>query len=395
MDPIRNPFAPGAGNQPPELAGRSEIIDSATVALRRTFQKRSSNSQILVGLRGVGKTVLLNRIQIIGEKEGLKIIYIEAHEDRSLSDMLIPHLRQLLNSISTIAKARHTVRTAFRVLSSFVRSVRISHPDSGLEFNYDVEPGVADSGDLELDLPQLLMSVAEAADDAGIAVAIIIDELQYLKSSEFSALIMSMHRISQKTMPVILFGAGLPQILALAGSSKSYSERLFRFPDIGPLSNEAAVNAIRRPVEQEGERIEQAAVEQIITVTEGYPYFLQQWAHDSWNAAAEGLIRKQDVINAHANAIAELDSGFFKVRFDRCTPAERRYMRALAELGSGSHRSGEVADKLEVKVTSVAPVRSTLIRKGMIYSKQHGDIEFTVPLFHEYMRRVMPKLKKV
>jgi hypothetical protein len=392
MDPVRNPYAPGAGTPPPELAGRSELIAEAEIALRRTSLGRPVQSPILVGLRGVGKTVLLVRIQEIAERERFSTISVEAHEGKSLPELLVPGIKKALYSISTIAKAKDQARRAIRVLRSFIGTIKLTV--DGIEYGLSVAPegGTADSGDLESDLPDLFLSLGEAAKAAERPVAIIIDELRYLSEAEFSALIMAVHKTNQMSQPIILVGAGLPQILGLAGSSKSYAERLFKFPEIGALEELDARNAVVNPARAEGVTFESAAVAQILKVTERYPYFLQQWAHEAWNVAGDHVIKASDVITAHNNAIAVLDESFFKVRFDRCTPSEKKYMRALAELGSGSHRSGDIATILKVKTTSVAPTRSNLIKKGMIYSPSHGDTAFTVPLFDQYMKRAIPKL---
>lgn len=390
MDAVRNPFAPGAGNPPPELAGRRLLLEQADVALRRVAQKRATQSLILVGLRGVGKTVLLNRIKTLAEELDYQTAFVEAHEGKTLAELLLPPIRQLLFSLSMVDSAKERARRALRVLRGFLGAVKLNLGGVDMEIGLEPERGVADSGDLESDLPNLLLAVAEAAQAGGRSVALLIDELQYFSAREFSALIMAMHKINQATLPFIMFGAGLPQVLALAGESKSYAERLFRYPAIGPLDEEDAIAALRSPVEQEDATITDDALRQIVTVTKSYPYFLQQWGHDCWNVADAPTIALDDVIAAGVVAIRTLDEGFFKVRFDRCTPAERRYMRALAELGPGAHRSGDVAQLLGVKTTSIGPTRGKLITKGMIYAPAHGDTEFTVPLFDEYMRRVMP-----
>jgi hypothetical protein len=249
---------------------------------------------------------------------------------------------------------------------------------------------LADSGDIEADLPALITTIGEAAKDGGMPVALLVDELQYLSPEEFSALIMSIHRINQRELPLVLIGAGLPQIHGLAGNSKSYAERLFRFPEIGALDRVDAIAAIANPAKADGVVFEDVAIEKILELTERYPYFLQQWAYEAWNASKSPTISVQTVDVATKMAIEELDSSFFQVRFDRCTPSEKKYMRALAEFGQGKHRSGDIAEKLGVKVNSVAPTRSALIKKGMIYSPSHGDTTFTVPLFDQYMRRVIP-----
>jgi hypothetical protein len=392
MDPVRNPFAPGAGNPPPELAGRGIVLDDMSTALQRIAIGRHAQSSILVGLRGVGKTVLLVRIKDLAEGFGYRTHFVEAHEGKTLPELLTPGLRSVLFSLSTIEGAKEAGRRGLRVLRSFISGLKVTVNDVEFGLGIDPEPGSADSGDIEADLPNLFVAVGQAAKAAQKPVAILVDELQYLTEQEFSALIMSVHKVSQSNLPVTIVGAGLPQILGLAGESKSYAERLFRYPKIGALEQSDARDAIRTPIEGEGARIEEDALDAILDVTERYPYFLQQWGYDAWNIASDDVIRLGDVKSATDASIKALDESFFRVRFDRCTPAEKRYMRALADFGPGSHRSGDIADKLNLKTTSVGPIRGKLIKKGMIYSPQHGDTAFTVPLFDAYMRRVMPNL---
>jgi hypothetical protein len=395
MDPVRNPYAPGAGTPPPELAGRSDLIEEATVALRRTRIGRPTQSPILVGLRGVGKTVLLVRIDDIAQKEGFLTVSVEAHEGKTLPELLAPGLRKALISLSRMESAKEVGRRGLRVFRSFLNSVKIKINDVELGMTISPEIGAADTGDIESDFPDLMLAIGHAAKAAKRPLALLVDELQYLSENEFSALIMAVHKLNQSSLPVILIGAGLPQILGLAGTSKSYAERLFKFPEIGALNEQDAINAIVNPAREEDVSFERAAVNQILKLTQRYPYFLQQWAHEAWNVAEGNQIRAQDVLSAHNHAIAVLDEGFFKVRFDRCTPSERKYMRALAELGSGIQRSGDIAQLMGVKTASVAPTRSSLIKKGMIYSPSHGDTAFTVPLFDQYMKRAIPKLSAV
>jgi hypothetical protein len=390
MDPVRNPFAPGAGNPPPELAGRADVLRDVDIALQRIAIGRPTQSSILVGLRGVGKTVLLVRSEVIAKSHGYRVLSVEATEGRSLAALLLPGLKTALYAMSTIENAKDKARRGLRVMRSFIDGIKLKVNDFEIGLSIDAERGAADSGNLESDLPNLFVAVAEAAQSSNKPLAILIDELQYLSPEEFSALIMAMHRISQANLPVILIGAGLPQILGLAGESKSYAERLFKYPKIGELRDDDARTAILKPVEGEGAHIEPEAISEILRISERYPYFLQQWGHDSWNVAEGNTITEDNVRRATAVSIKALDDNFFRVRFDRCTPAEKRYMRALAEFGTGSHRSGDVAVRLGVKTQSVGPVRSSLIKKGMIYSPQHGDTAFTVPLFDQYMRRVMP-----
>ncbi len=390
MDSVRNPYAPGAGTPPPELAGRSDIIDAGITALRRVAIGRPTQSLILVGLRGVGKTVLLNRLNEEAEAAGFKAALIEAHEGKKLPELIAPTLRSILYSMSIVESAKELARRGLRGLKGFMSGLHIDIKDIDFGLSMDAESGLADSGDIEADLPDLIVAIGEAAKAARKPVALLLDELQYLAPGEFSALIMAMHKVSQKQLPIIMIGAGLPQILGLAGNSKSYAERLFRFPDIGALTKEEATQAIQRPAIMEGAAFTAEAIDAILHVTERYPYFLQQWAYEAWNVSPTPTITAEVVSQASALAVAELDQSFFKMRFDRCNPSEKRYMRALAEFGRGTHRSGDIADSLGVKVQSVAPTRGALIKKGMIYSPSHGETAFAVPLFDQYMRRAMP-----
>jgi hypothetical protein len=388
MDPRDNPYVPGAGTPPPELAGRHEVLERAEIALSRIQKRRPSKSLIVVGLRGVGKTVLLVRFQAQAAHRGYHASLIEAHEGKTLPELIIPPLRKMLFSLSMTAAAGEKGRQALRALRSFMGAVRISWND--IELGIDPAAGVADSGDLEQDLSDLFVAVGEAAAEKHTAVALCIDEMQYLSDKEFSALIMAVHKVSQNNLPMVVVGAGLPQILGLAGESKSYAERLFDYPSVGALSVDDAARALVEPALAANVRYEQAALEKIVAVTKGYPYFLQQWGYEVWNIARKSPITLRDVERATDAAIDALDESFFKVRFDRCTPSEKRYMRALADLGEGPQRSGDIAERLGVKVTSIGPTRSKLITKGMIYSPQHGETAFTVPLFDEYMLRAMP-----
>ncbi|MFZ1681933.1 MAG: ATP-binding protein [Rhizobiaceae bacterium] len=391
MDPIRNPFAPGAGSPPPELAGRETLLADARTILGRTKAIRPTQSMILIGLRGVGKTVLLSEVRRIAEDSGFAVVFIEAHEGKRLAEMITPPLREMLFAMSAVEKARMMAARGLRVLKSFVSSLSVTI--EGVTFGLGVDPeiGVADSGDLEADLPRLFEVVGEAAKAAERPLLLLVDEIQYLEPKEFSALIMGMHRISQRQLPFAMIAAGLPQTLALAGNSKSYAERLFRFPEVGALDEASAGKAIEGPARSAGVLFAADALAEILSVTKRYPYFLQQWGYEAWNAADASPITADDIGQATMHAVRELDQSFFKVRFDRCTPSEKRYMRALAALGPGKQRSGDVAERLGVKVTSLGPVRNALIRKGMIYSPAHGDMAFTVPLFDEFMKRAMPE----
>jgi len=390
MDPALNPYAPGAGTQPPELTGRAYLQENARIALTRTRNGLSTKSFILVGLRGVGKTVLLNRVEDQAREAGYQTTLIEAHEEKSLPALLLPELRRILLALDRGEQVEAAVKRGIRVLKSFANGLKVTLGEIELGIDIDPELGVADSGDLESDLPALFLAIGEAARARKTAVAIIIDELQYLTESEFSALIMALHKIAQKGLPLLLVGAGLPQVVGLAGRSKSYAERLFDYPEIGPLSPEDARQALAEPAERANVAFLPEAIDAIYAQTQGYPYFLQEWGYQAWNLAPTSTIDAAVVTRATASSLRRLDEGFFRVRFDRLTPREKNYMRAMATLGAGPHRSGEIAEQLKASVRSVAPVRSSLISKGMIYSPAHGDTGFTVPLFDAYLRRMMP-----
>lgn len=389
MDPRINPFAPGAGSQPPELAGRDGILNGASIALARIKNRKPSKSMILVGLRGVGKTVLLNRIWEAARDDGFRSVLIEAHEDKGIAELLVPTLRQILFSLDTQENVSDKVKRGFRVLSSFMRGLKVKV--SEVEFSIDPELGTADSGDLEVDLGELLVAIGEAAADRGTAVAICVDELQYLDERELSALIMAIHRINQRNLPLTLIGAGLPQIVGLTGRSKSYAERLFDFPPVDRLNEHDSASALQSPVRSNGVEFTEDAIQEILRETKGYPYFLQQWGHEAWNIAKDSPITVNEIKAASLLAIANLDRSFFRVRFDRLTPREKEYMRALAGLGEGNQRSGEIAAALGVKPQSIAPIRSSIIKKGMIYSPAYGDTAFTVPLFGDFLKRSIPR----
>ena len=389
MDPVRNPFAPGAGTQPPELSGRDDVIEKARVALERVRMGRPAKSVMLVGLRGVGKTVLLDRIRSNAEAEGLATIRIEAPENRSLPALLVPQLRVVLLQLSRHAKTKDVAIRGLRALTGFARALKVKYGDIEVGLDYEPEPGLADNGDLDQDLLALLEVVGVAAKAADTVLVMFIDELQYVDEDQLGALIMALHRCAQLSLPITLIGAGLPQLPGQMGRAKSYAERLFDFPVIGPLPYDAASEAIRKPVESEYVTIDEAAIDAIVAVTHGYPYFLQQWGKFAWDTADESPITVEDVKVATVAAVASLDESFFRVRFDRLSPSERRYLRAMAELGPGPHRSGDIAIELDRKVTALAPVRAKLITKGMVWSPGHGDTAFSVPLFDEFMRRVI------
>ena len=390
MDRLDNPFAPGAGTQPPELAGRDDILDALEFAALRCQRGGPTRCIALLGLRGVGKTVVLGRVRDEVEERGLLSAMIEASEERSLPSLLAPELRQVLLRLSGTERRRAAAHRAMRALAGFVSALKVRYED--LEFGLDVTPelGLADSGDLEFDLTALLEAVGDAARHAETALILIVDELQYARKRELGALVAAFHRAAQRGWPIMLAGAGLPQLRGRLGKARSYAERLFEFKELGALDAEAARAAVRQPLRKHSVDIEGEALENIVARTQGYPYFLQEWGQHAWNVAPRSPIRLGDVRDAEAHVTASLDQGFFRVRYDRLTPAEKRYMRAMAALGPEPHRSGEIASVLDRKVTSLGPMRSNLINKGMIWSPSHGDTAFTAPSFDKFMKRMMP-----
>jgi hypothetical protein len=390
MESVRNPFTPGAGAPPPELAGRDEIVETVRVALERVRLGRATKSVILTGLRGVGKTVLLNQLRLNAESARLRTVRIEAPEGRSLPAVLAPQLRQALLALSRSAQAADLAKRGLRALTGFAKGLKFKYADIEVGFDADAEPGLADNGDLEHDLQALLEVAGEAARADGTALVLFIDELQYVPEEQLAALITALHRAAQSQLPVTLVGAGLPQLPGQMGKAKSYAERLFDFPEIGPLNEEAARRAIVNPLRSEGVDIDPLAIASIMSATRGYPYFLQEWGKHAWNVAVGSPITAEDVTRASQSAVAALDESFFRVRFDRLTPSEKRYLRAMAEIGPGPHRSGEIARVLGKPVTAVGLTRARLIAKGMVWSPDHGDTAFTVPLFDEFMKRIMP-----
>ncbi len=389
MDPIRNPYNPGAGTPPPALVGRDALIEGFRVAVQRALHGKPGQSLMPIGLRGVGKTVLLNRFVEEATSLGALSVLIEASEDGSLRQILAREARRILLNLDRAGAISSVVKRALRVFKSFSITV---NPDGAFTAGVDLDPelGKADTGVLADDVTDLFVALGEAAKDRRTGLVIAIDEVQYLDADELAALITAIHRTTQLTLPLLLVGAGLPQLPGLAGNAKSYAERLFTFPQIGPLSTTEAAEAIARPAIAQNVTVEPGVVERILEQTRGYPYFLQEWAHEAWNQAAGDRIRVEDVDAAAPRVLAKLDENFFRVRLDRLKPSERKYLRAMAELGPGPHRSGDIARRYGAKVETVGPLRGSLIRKGMIFSPSHGDTAFTVPLFDEFLRRAMP-----
>ena len=344
----------------------------------------------MVGLRGVGKTVLLNRMCRDAEGRGFITVLLEAPEDRSLPGLLAGPLHAALLKMNRLAAASNAAKRALLALGEFTGAMKLSFGDVTFNMDFERGLGVADSGDLDHDLTSLLQTIGEAAQAQQTALVLFIDELQHVDERELGALIAALHRAAQFQLPVTLVGAGLPQLVARAGVAKSYAERLFTFPEIGSLDTAAATLAIKAPAERLGVSYERDALDEIIRRTRSYPYFLQEWGKRCWDCADASPITAAEVETASFEAVAELDASFFRVRFDRLTPSEKHYLRAMAELDGSPHRSGEIAQVLGKSVRAVAPTRAKLIRKGMIYSPAHGDTAFTVPLFDQYLRRTIP-----
>jgi AAA ATPase domain len=392
MDRRNNPYAPGAGLQPPELAGRDRLLEDAAIDMDRVLNRRPTKGMMLLGLRGVGKTVLLNRLHSMAEQKGFRTAKVEAPEGGMLPQLLAPELRQVLYSLDLQASAGHKVRQAASVLRNFVAAFKVKIGD--IEIGIDQARGEADTGNLEQDLPDLLVAVCEAANERSVALGIFLDEVQYLSPEELASLIVACHEVAQRNLPLFFVGAGLPQIAALSGNAKSYAERLFTYPQVGQLDADAARAALVHPAKNEGVDFQADAVEEILRVTERYPYFIQEWGFQVWNSAPGSPIQFAHVQQATPDIIAHLDANFFRVRFDRLTPLQQKYLRAMAELGAGPHQTGDIAAMLGVAAGAVATVRQQLINKGMVWSQRHGETAFTVPLFNEFMRRQMPKLEK-
>lgn len=385
MDPYRNPFAPGAGSRPPELAGRDAILEAARISCGRAIKGRSARSIMLLGLRGTGKTVLLNEIGKIAQEEGLLVSKVESPERESLARLLYPEMRKVMRSLSGVEAAKQIASRGLKGLRGFASIFRIDI--AGVEVGVEPEPGLADSGDLQYDLPDLFEVIGRAAQAAGKGWILLIDEVQYLSEADLSALIVAIHHMSQEGLPVLLVGAGLPQVARLAGEAKSYAERLFLYPAVGALDQPSASQAVKKPIMDEEASIDPAALDIIVDRTRGYPFFLQEWGSTAWNNAEGPEITIDDVSQSYTETLALLDSGFFRVRIDRLTKSEVHFVRTMSELGDGPYAMADIAKAMGRTQSSLGPTRANIISKGMIYSTDHGYLNFTVPLFAEYMRR--------
>lgn len=392
MDRRHNPYAPGAGLQPPELAGRDQLIDDAVIDMERVLDRRPTKGMMLLGLRGVGKTVLINRLLALANEKGFQTVKIEAPEGGALPDLLVPELRRILYSLDLMATTGKTIRRAVTVVRNFASVFKVTMGEIG--FGIEPAPGLADTGNLEHDLRDLLVAVTEVADEHNSAIGLFLDEVQYLSPKELAAMVVACHEMAQRNLPFFFVGAGLPQIAALAGNAKSYAERLFNYPQVDQLDPDAAREALVKPAEKEHVQFTDDAVKKILDLTECYPYFIQEWGSHVWNAAPATPILREYVDGATQGIIDHLDANFFRVRFDRLTALQQKYLRAMAELGRGPHKTGEIATVLGVEAPSVATVRQQLIHKGMVWSQRHGETAFTVPMFDRFMMRQMPVLEK-
>jgi hypothetical protein len=394
MDPVRNPYAPGAGQRPPELAGRDRELEQFDVVLERVARGRPERSLVLTGLRGVGKTVLLNalRSQAIGRLWGTG--KIEARPDQSLRRPLVGALHMAVRELAPRHRDPSRVEAFLGVLKAFAMR---SNPD-GAKLRERWQPGIdvaatsgrADTGDIEVDLVELLVDAAGVARDVGVGIAVFVDEMQDVTEPDVSALCASCHELSQQGLPLVIVGAGLPHLPAVLSASKSYSERLFRYVRIDRLDRAAADQALEAPAAEEDVSFENAALEALYAATEGYPYFVQAYGKVTWDHALRSPVTVADVLVASPEAEAELAVGFFGSRYERATPAERDYLRAMAALSEttdGAVPTGDVAVHLERKPSSLSPARDSLIKKGLVYSAERGTIAFTVPHFGTYLRK--------
>lgn len=388
MDPFNNPYSPGAGAPPFEIVGRDLVLRDADILLGRIQARRPEKSILLSGLRGVGKTVLLNEIERRAKKLGYHTISAEVHSEKSLGHLLAPYFCKLLYALDR-AGLGHRTKRALGVLRGFIGVHKITFEDISFGIDIDPERGSADSGDIESDLTQLFVAIGEEAQDTGCAVAIFIDELQYLTKIELGALIMAMHKLQQKQLPMLLLGAGLPNLLELAGNSKAYAERLFNFSDVGPLSELEAIKLLQEPAKKENVNFDQEALDEIVRLTQGYPYFLQEWGYSLWNSIKSSPVTIKDVRECTTKVMERLDRNFFRLRFDRITPSEKTFLHVMAQLRSGPYKFSDIAKELNVSLSTLSPTRAHLIKKGMIYSPAYGYIAFTAPFFEQFLMREM------
>lgn len=391
MDPVKNPYTPGAGSPPHALAGRDKQLLSFKILLERLKEGRHAKSLLIRGLRGVGKTVLLAEFQRISKAAGFKTEFAEIKHGTPFKDTISRMTRRAILSLDLSEKAKDAAWTAARVFKAFTFKA-----PGGYELGLDVDAlkGRADSGSLSEDLADLFVAIGEAAREKKTGVVFLFDEIQFLEKDDLEALIAAAHKASQENLPLIVVGAGLPQIARLAGEAKSYAERLFDFPVIGPLDPKAAREALEKPAAAYGISYAPAAVKAIVDYTEGYPYFIQEYGKHAWDVATGTAISAAAVSEAKPLVQSQLDDNFFKVRIERATPTELKYIVAMAHLGKGPYKTGEIAKKLGKSSEQVAPTRGNLIEKGHVYSPSYGLTDFTVPQFDDFVRRTVPRQKR-
>lgn len=395
MDPVKNPYTPNAGATPEIVSGRDEYIQDFLVLLGRLDRGRTNQSMIITGLRGVGKTVLLGEFRQVAEEHKWRVLELEAskHDDERFRQTIYAQLRTALYQISPTAKWGDKAKAAAQALRSFSLSIE---PASGAPIlSLDIPPaeGIADHGDLVLDLTDVLISIGEAAKEHGTGLVLLVDEVQFLNRSQLEAIIQAIHKTVQKKLPITFVGAGLPRIAELAGDAKSYAERLFKFPNIGSLSFDDARTALVESAELEGVEFQNEAIYRAFELTEGHPYFIQELGYQVWAVAEGNTITLEDVEDAKDAYEAKLDSSFFRVRLDRATPLQIAYMRAMAQLGPESQKAADVAGIMGRESTQLAPTRSELISMGLLYTPSHGYAGFTVPHFDRFMLRAVPDLE--
>jgi hypothetical protein len=393
MDNIDNPYTPNAGASPEILIGRDGQIENFQTLLKRLARGRSEQSMIITGLRGVGKTVLLNRFLEIANEENWEVVEFEAskHDDRYFRQTMFSQMKAALLRLSPRAKWSARARRAAEVLSAFGVSV---DNQGTWSISWDVPPaeGLADHGDLGMDLTDVFVAIGEAAQEQKKGLVVLIDEVQFLRATQLEALIQAIHKTVQRKLPITFVGAGLPQIAELAGDAKSYAERLFKFPQIDSLTGEDARKALTEPAAAEGAVFEADAVDLAMEITRGYPYFIQELGYQVWNVASKNRIYRNDIVLARDAYDAKLDSSFFRVRLDRSTPLQTAYMRAMAQLGPDAQKASEVARVMGRDSTQVGPTRAELIEMGLLYTPEHGYAAFTVPDFDKFMLRAVPVL---
>lgn len=397
MNPVDNPYSPGAGSRPPELAGREQEIQDVDILLKRLVTGKHSRSLLIRGLRGVGKTVLLNEFEQMAQRAGWYPAFREISTDQtSFRKVATEMSRRVVLAMSAEARLKETANRVLRVIKSFGLKAKVKD-QGGMEWSIGIEPiaGLADSGDLKEDFADVLVELGQLAKGHETGVVLLFDEVQNLSGDDLSGLIVALHRVNQKNLPVTVVAAGLPQLAKLAAEAQSYAERLFKFVEIGALADTAGRRALEVPAGRSGVSFEPVALDAIMDKSQGYPYFVQEWGEKVWNTAPGPVVSGADVAKATVLVEEALDNGFFFVRAERATPGELKYMQAMAALGAGPYKSADVLRLLGGKThADMGPVRDSLIKKGLVYSPTYAHIAFTVPQFEYFMRRKHPNFEQ-